>query len=148
MSVIICVCAWIGIIVIKDKLKIDDALDVSSVHGITGIVGALSIGFVSQSEVNPNGPTGWFYGNFSQVYIQLVGVLVAMIWAGVWTALLLFLFKFSKFFKLAVDPEIEQLGLDAYYHGHVAYVDLESKLPFDDDSDDPHSPSERSPINI
>ena len=148
LAIIISLAAWGGVVLIKDKLKIDDALDVSSVHGITGIVGALSIGFVSQSEVNPNGPTGWFYGNFSQVYIQLVGVLVAMIWAGVWTAILLFLFKFSKFFKLTVDPEIEQLGLDAYYHGHVAYVDLESKLPFDDDSDDPHSPSERSPINI
>jgi len=127
IAIIISLSAWFGIILIKAKLKIDDALDVSSVHGITGMVGALSIGFVAQSAVNPNGLTGWFYGNFSQVYIQLVGVIVAILWSGFWTWLLLFLFRFVKFFKLTVEPEIERLGLDHYYHGHVAYVDLESK---------------------
>ena len=127
IAVIIALGAWFGIILIKDKLKIDDALDVSSVHGITGIIGALSIGFVAQTSVNPNGPNGWFYGNFSQVYIQLVGVLVAIIWSALWTGIFLFLFRFSKFFKLTVEPEIERLGLDHYYHGDVAYVDLEAK---------------------
>jgi ammonia channel protein AmtB len=34
---------------IRAKLDIDDALDVSSVHGLTGIIGSLYIGFCSSN---------------------------------------------------------------------------------------------------
>ena len=34
---------------IRVKLDIDDALDVSSVHGLTGIIGSLYIGFCSSN---------------------------------------------------------------------------------------------------
>ena len=125
-AVFIALAAYAGVYIIKGKLKIDDALDVSSVHGITGIVGSLAIGFIATSQVNPNGPDGWFYGNFSQVYIQAGGVLVAMAWSAFWTGVLVYLFTFSKFFKLTVSPEIEAAGLDHYYHGNVAYDSLET----------------------
>jgi len=126
IAVIIVLGAYGGIWLLKGKLKIDDALDVSSVHGITGIIGSLSIGFVASSDVNPQGPNGWFYGNFSQVYIQAGGVLLAIAWSSFWTILLIVIFRFSKFFKLTVEEEIEILGLDYYYHGDVAYKDLET----------------------
>ena len=131
-AVIISLSAYAGIIVLKGKLKIDDALDVSSVHGITGIVGSLSIGFLASSTVNPDGPDGWFYGNFSQVYIQAGGVLVAMCWSAFWTGVLVYLFHFSKFFQLTVSKEIEAAGLDYHYHGNVAYDHLETP---DDEGD-------------
>jgi len=125
-AVVIALAAYAGVYIIKGKLKIDDALDVSSVHGITGIVGSLAIGFIATSSVNPKGPDGWFYGNFSQVYIQAGGVLVAMAWSAFWTGLLIYLFTFSKFFRLTVSKEIEENGLDYYYHGNVAYDSLET----------------------
>jgi len=126
VAIFIVLGAYGGVWLLKGKLKIDDALDVSSVHGITGIIGSLSIGFIATSKVNPNGPDGWFYGNFSQVYIQAGGVALAIAWSAFWTLILLYLFRFSKFFKLKVEEEIEILGLDHYYHGDCAYHSLES----------------------
>jgi ammonia channel protein AmtB len=46
----------------KEKLHVDDALDVGSVHGVPGIVGALAIGFFASLDVNPQGANGIFYG--------------------------------------------------------------------------------------
>lgn len=132
-AIIISLAAYGAIILFKGKLKIDDALDVSSVHGVTGIIGSLSIGFLASSQVNPAGPDGWFYGNFSQVYIQAGGVLVAMAWSAFWTCVLVYLFHFSKFFKLTVSKEIEAVGLDYHYHGNVAYDHLETP---EDEHDD------------
>lgn len=126
LAVIIVLGAYAGIWILKGKLKIDDALDVSSVHGITGIIGSLAIGFIASSEVNPQGPNGWFYGNPSQIYIQAGGVALAVAWSAFWTIVLVNLFRFSKFFKLTVEEEIEILGLDYYYHGDVAYHSLEA----------------------
>lgn len=126
VAVIIVLGAYGGVWLLKGKLRIDDALDVSSVHGITGIIGSLSIGFVASSAVNPQGPDGWFYGNPSQIYIQLGGVAMAIAWSSFWTLILIFAFRFSKFFKLTVEEEVEILGLDYYYHGDVAYDSLET----------------------
>ena len=40
--------SYYGILLLKEHLKIDDVLDVGSVHGITGIVGALAIGLIAE----------------------------------------------------------------------------------------------------
>jgi ammonia channel protein AmtB len=37
------------------RCRIDDALDVSSVHGVTGIIGSIAIGFCAQKSLNPDG---------------------------------------------------------------------------------------------
>lgn len=126
IAIFICLGAFFGIWLFKGKLKIDDALDVGSVHGITGIIGSLSIGFCASSTVNSAGPDGAFYGNPSQIYMQLLGVLLAIGWSTFWTLVLLLAFRFSKFFKLTVEKEIEILGLDYYYHGDIAYLELET----------------------
>lgn len=128
VAIFIVLGAYGGIWLFKEKLKIDDALDVSSVHGITGMIGSLSIGFIASSDVNPNGPDGWFYGNPSQIYIQLCGVLVAIAWSIFWTVILVFLAKKVHYFNLTVKKEIEILGLDYYYHGDVAYDSLETPV--------------------
>ena len=43
--------SFFGVKLIKGKFKVDDALDVSSVHGITGVVGSLCVGPSSQNPV-------------------------------------------------------------------------------------------------
>ena len=68
-------------ILLKEKLRIDDALDVGSVHGITGILGALTIGVAASPLVMPNGPVGWLYGNPAQLGIQAFGIAVAAAFA-------------------------------------------------------------------
>src|ERR671918_1109033 len=65
LGIVLGFASYYGILLIKERLKIDDALDVSSVHGITGIVGTIAIGLVATTLVNPAGPDGLLYGNGS-----------------------------------------------------------------------------------
>ena len=67
------IASYLGVIFLKDRLKIDDALDVSSVHGIAGIIGSLAIGIFASSIINPMGPNGLLYGNPNQLLIQAFG---------------------------------------------------------------------------
>ena len=81
LGIVLGFASYYGIVLIKERLKIDDVLDVSSVHGITGIVGSLWIGLFATQAINPIGPNGWFYGNFMQLPIQAFGVGVGALWA-------------------------------------------------------------------
>ena len=67
LGVVIGVASFLAIKLIKEKLKIDDVLDVSSVHGISGIIGTLAVGVLAVQSINPNGPNGMLAGNFSQI---------------------------------------------------------------------------------
>jgi Amt family ammonium transporter len=77
IGIAIGVLSFLGIVLIKERLKIDDALDVSSVHGIAGIVGSIGIGIFASAAINPNGPDGLLFGNPMQLLIQAIGVGIA-----------------------------------------------------------------------
>ena len=57
--------------------RIDDALDVSSVHGVIGIIGALAIGIIASTRINPEGLDGLLFGNPIQLSIQALVIAVA-----------------------------------------------------------------------
>ena len=111
------------VVLIRDKLKIDDALDVSSVHGIAGIVGALGIGIFASTLINPSGVDGLLYGNYDQIWIQGVGIAVAaaMGFGGTWILLQLI----KHLIGIRVEPEEEDIGLDISEHAEQAYSDEE-----------------------
>ena len=44
---------YYGVILIKKKLKIDDALDAFGCHGIGGIWGGIATGIFGKSSINP-----------------------------------------------------------------------------------------------
>lgn len=71
------------------RLRIDDALEVSAVHGVTGIIGSLALGLLATQSVNPDGPDGALYGRPQQLGYQAIGVLVAIAWAAPMTAAIL-----------------------------------------------------------
>jgi ammonium transporter, Amt family len=108
-----------GIVLLKERLRIDDALDVSSVHGITGIVGALSIGIFASQVINPAGPNGWLNGNPMQLVIQGIGVGVAALMGFVGTLIILKIIDYVV--GLKVNEEEEALGLDISQHAEAAY---------------------------
>ena len=113
--------SYYGIVLLKDKLRIDDALDVGSVHGITGILGALAIGVAASPLVMPNGPVGWLYGNPAQLGIQAFGIAVAAAFAFVVS---LAIFKIiDKTIGLKVSDEEEEAGLDITQHAEKAFND-------------------------
>nr|WP_253805523.1 ammonium transporter [Nitrosopumilus sp. Nsub] len=131
LAIAIGILSYGGVVLIRDKLKIDDALDVSSVHGIAGIVGALGIGIFASTMINPSGVDGLLYGDYNQIWIQAVGIGVAAVMGFGGTWILLQLIK--HLIGIRVEPEEEDIGLDISEHAEAAYSDEEEfKLPYDD----------------
>jgi Amt family ammonium transporter len=112
--------SYYAILLLKEHLKIDDALDVSSVHGITGIVGALAIGILATQVVNPAGPNGWLFGNPMQLAVQAMGVAVAAALGFGGTVAIMKVM--DKTMGLKVKDEEEDIGLDITQHAERAYV--------------------------
>jgi Amt family ammonium transporter len=121
LGIVLGFASYYGILLIKEHFKIDDALDVSSVHGITGIVGSIAIGLVATTIINPNGPNGLLYGNSIQLAIQALGVAVAAVLAFVGTLAIMKIIDAT--IGLKVKDEEEEIGLDITQHAERAYVD-------------------------
>jgi ammonium transporter, Amt family len=107
------------VIFLKGRLKLDDALDVGSVHGITGIIGSLAIGFVASTIINPSGPNGLFYGNAAQLGIQALGVVVAGVLGFGGTIIIMKVI--NVVIGLRVKEVEEEVGLDITEQGETAY---------------------------
>ncbi|HEY6405647.1 MAG TPA: ammonia channel protein, partial [Nitrososphaeraceae archaeon] len=121
LGIVLGFASYFGILLIKERFKIDDALDVSSVHGITGIVGSIAIGLVATTIINPNGPNGLLYGNSLQLATQALGVAVAAALAFAMTILIMKVIDAT--IGLKVKEEEEEIGLDITQHAERAYVD-------------------------
>jgi hypothetical protein len=117
------VASFYSIVMMKHHLHVDDALDVSSVHGLTGVLGALGLGLFAQLRIDPSGADGAFYGNGMQFVYQLVGVLLTAAYAGFWTLVLL---KFLDIIHggIRVTEDEEEVGVDWAEHHEIAYHKL------------------------
>lgn len=110
--------SFFGAIFVKHTLRIDDALDVSAVHGLTGVVGSIFIGFASQTAINGNVWDGVvFGGSGSRVGWQILAVLVCGVWAAGMTWLIML--SLNAFYPggTRVAEEHEDEGLDLVEHG-------------------------------
>ena len=130
--------SYYGVVLFKEKLRIDDALDVSSVHGVAGIIGSLAIGIFASSMINPSGPDGILFGNFDQMWIQMVGVGIAAAlgFGGTWVIMQIL----KRTIGIRVSQEEEDEGLDMSEHAEAAYSDEEEFKLLDDfiqQEDDP-----------
>ena len=123
IGIAIGVISYSGVVLFKEKLKIDDALDVSSVHGVAGIVGSLAIGIFASTMINPGGVDGLLFGNPDQLWIQAVGVGVAAAigFGGTWILMQII----KHLIGIRVSPEVEDIGLDISEHAESAYSDEE-----------------------
>ena len=108
---------YASIILIKRKLRIDDALDAFGCHGIGGIFGGLMVGLFADPAVN--GITGMFYGDSAQFGRQIVAIIITIIMAGTGTYVCAKVV--SLFTALRVDQRDELIGLDMSEHGESAY---------------------------
>jgi Amt family ammonium transporter len=103
---------------IKQKLKIDDSLDVFAVHGVGGIVGSILLGvFIAPSL----GGTGYAegMGMGSQLAAQVIGVGVVAAWSAVASAVLAV--GVSLVLPMRVSEDAEREGLDITSHGERAW---------------------------
>ena len=120
LGIVLGFASYYAILLLKEHLKIDDALDVSSVHGVTGIVGSLAIGIIASTAINPAGPDGLAYGNPMQFAIQAMGVAVAAVVGFVGTVFIMKVINVT--IGLKVKEEEEDIGLDITQHAERAYV--------------------------
>ncbi len=108
-------------VALKNKLKLDDALDVWGVHGVGGALGIILLGVFASLAFNPNGANGLIEGNSSFFVKQLVAVIGSSVWAFGFTYGMLWLI--NKFTPVRVGLEDEQAGLDEALHGEIAYLE-------------------------
>jgi Amt family ammonium transporter len=110
------ICFW-GAAWLKPKFKYDDALDVFAVHGLAGITGAILTGIFAAEAIG--GKIGVLEGNIGQLWLQIEGVLVTVIWSAVCTAIILFII--DKTIGLRVESDAESEGLDINQHGEMVH---------------------------
>ncbi len=104
---------------IKQKLKIDDSLDVFPVHGVGGILGTLLAGiFVSAGLGGVGFADGMNMG--SQLGVQLTGVIVTIVFTAVATFVCLKIV--DMLLGLRVTDEEETEGLDINQHDERGYI--------------------------
>jgi Amt family ammonium transporter len=106
-----------GAILLRERLKVDDALDVWAVHGVGGTLGAILTGVFAVSAVG--GFSGLIDGNGNQILKQLVAVGATWIYSGLATFIILKVV--DRFVGLRVDESEEEAGLDSSQHGEVAW---------------------------
>ncbi len=104
---------------IKQKLKIDDSLDVFPVHGVGGILGTIFAGiFVSAGLGGVGFADGMNMG--SQLGVQLTGVIVVIVFTAVATFVSLKIV--DVILGLRVTDEQETEGLDINQHDERGYI--------------------------
>ncbi|MEP1897431.1 MAG: ammonium transporter [Alloalcanivorax venustensis] len=110
------------VLVVKQKWRIDDSLDVFPVHGIGGVLGTLLAGVFASTELGVFSGYGFAkpeYGMLQQVGVQALGVVATFVYTGVVTFLLLKLV--GLFTPLRVTAEEEAQGLDIALHEERGY---------------------------
>ena len=111
---------YYGVILIKKKLKIDDALDAFGCHGIGGIWGGIATGIFGKSSINPVAKwDGLVYGEWRLFVAQIEGILITIVIAVVGTLICVAIVRI--FTTLRVTDREERIGLDISQHGENAY---------------------------
>ncbi|KQO01652.1 ammonia channel protein [Arthrobacter sp. Leaf234] len=114
---------------LKYKLGFDDALDVTALHFIGGVVGGLLIGLIATPEA-PSGATGLLYGGgFDLLGRQAIAILAVFTYTFTVTWALAKVL--DRTMGIRVPGDVEARGLDLALHAENAY---------ENGSDKAHSP--------
>ncbi len=123
-----------------ERIKVDDPVGAISVHGVNGLWGVISVGLFANGKYGAgwngvvrdeyvqkfgcDGVRGLFYGDASQLWIQLLDAAVVALFGF---AMAYAWFKFSNLITpIRVSAETEMAGLDAPVMGVLGYPDFSS----------------------
>ncbi|MCA5893260.1 ammonium transporter [Isoptericola sp. NEAU-Y5] len=102
---------------LKYRFGYDDSLDVVGVHLVSGLWGTVAIGFLATE-------TGLFYGGgVSQLAVQAIIAVVAVVFSGVVTYLIAIALKAVMGWR--VSEEAEVAGIDLAVHSETAYETIQ-----------------------
>ncbi len=106
----------VAAVFIDTKLKIDDPVGASAVHGVNGAWGVLSVGLFSNGVYGQglngvaHGVTGLFYGDRGQLLASVIGILANVAYVAPLAALAFYVI--GKLVGNRVPAEDELMGLD------------------------------------
>ena len=110
------------VLLVKQRLRIDDSLDVFPVHGVGGILGTLLVGVFASTDLGVFSGYGFAkpdYGMLQQLGVQALGVVATLVYTALLTWALLKLV--GLFTPLRVTAEEESQGLDIALHEERGY---------------------------
>ena len=107
-------------VLLRNKTKLDDALDVFAVHGVGGIWGALATGIFAVATIG--GTDGAINGNWDQMLTQVVAVAATFAYSLLVTLGILKGLDLIPGLGLRISEREEDEGLDLVAHGERAYI--------------------------
>ena len=111
---------YFTVILLKQKLKIDDALDAFGCHGIGGIWGGIATGLFGKTSINSVAKwDGLVFGDHRLFLAQVLSIVITIAFAIVGTLICIGIVRI--FTPLRVDPKEEMVSLDVSQHGENAY---------------------------
>ena len=102
---------------LKNRLRLDDSLDVFGIHGLGGITGSIGTAIVALPALGGHGAADYDLG--WQLVRQVSAVGVAIVWSAAGSAICFGIVKLTMPLRHAKDAERE--GLDIADHGERAY---------------------------
>jgi Amt family ammonium transporter len=118
-------------VLLVDRLRIDDPVGALAAHGMAGVWGTLSLGFLTVpalAEKLGTGQGGLFYGGgLAQLRTQALGL--AAVGAFTFTASFAVLFLFKVTVGIRTETEVEEAGLDVSEHGMWGYPEFYIPVP-------------------
>ena len=112
LSGVVC---FLGVLLVKRVMQVDDALDVLGVHGVGGALGSLLLPFLTLL----GGGVALSRGISEQFMVQALAVGATAVWSAVATALITKIAAATV--GLRVNREDETIGLDFAAHGESGY---------------------------
>lgn len=103
---------------LKNRLRLDDSLDVFGIHGLGGITGSIGTAFVALPALGGHGGTD--YALLHQLLRQVAAVAMAIAWSAAGSALCFAAVRVVL--PLRHDRDAEREGLDIADHGERAYT--------------------------
>jgi len=118
-------------VLLVERLKIDDPIGAIAAHGLSGVWGTLSLGFLTAPALADKvgiGSAGLLYGGgLHQLGVQLLGLV--SVGAFTFTASFGTLWAFKRVWGIRVDAETETAGLDVSEHGMWGYPEFYIPVP-------------------
>ncbi len=120
----------LGVLAVE-RIGLDDPVGALAAHGMSGVWGTLSLGFLtvpSLAERLGTGSAGLFYGGgLHQLGVQALGLAAVGVFTFSASFGVLWLFKVT--IGIRTDEEVEQAGLDVSEHGMWGYPEFYIPVP-------------------
>lgn len=118
IGIVVAPLCYYGVLFMRRKSGIDDALDVFGVHGIGGIWGSIATGIFALESMG--GAGGLIEGATDLFVGQIVAVIITMVYCFAVSYAIIWII--SKFMQVRLSEDEEAIGADIAEHGEPSYI--------------------------